>query len=282
MKKILYFLVFIYAIPLHSESHFIYKDIPYVSVTDKDFDQSKHILDVYVPRVKNKQTEVLVFIHGGKWVSGNKDMYNYIGVNFAEKGKAVVIINYRHSPDVKYEAMAMDCANALKWVQGQIEYYGGDKNKIYISGHSAGGHLAALITVNNRFFDSLQIQNPIKGCVLIDAFGMDLHTYFTNDSKTKDFHEEFKDVFSNDSASWKDASPIYFLKPGLPKFLLYVGDKTVPVIRKEVPMFHAALIRSGNPAPLYILPNKKHLDMVIQFFDFRCEAVDTIIKFMQN
>jgi acetyl esterase/lipase len=93
----------------------IYRDIPYVPVNSSDFNSQRHILDVYTPRNKDTLTEVVVFIHGGKWKSGSKDMFNYIGVNFAEKGIAAVLINYRLVPEVTYEEMAMDCAKAVKW-----------------------------------------------------------------------------------------------------------------------------------------------------------------------
>src|SRR4051812_44422961 len=92
---------------VQAKNHMIYHDIPYVPVNSTAFNNERHVLDVYAPKVKNISTEVVVFIHGGKWKMGSKDMFNYVGVNFAEKGKTAVLINYRLTPDVTYEEMAM-------------------------------------------------------------------------------------------------------------------------------------------------------------------------------
>lgn len=264
---------------VQAESATIYHDIPYVSVTNKVFDKERHVLDVYTPRTKEKSTEVIVFIHGGKWKTGSKELFNYVGVNFAEKGKTVVLINYRLTPKVAYEDMAMDCARAVEWVRNQIGYYGGDSSKIFLYGHSSGGHLAALISTNNRFFDSLGMQNPIKGCVLIDAFGMNMYTYLQTPNPEDSW---MFDTFTSDQTKWKDASPALFVTKKSPKYLLFLGEKTKSIIYKDVIRFSELLEREGIPTELVIVDNKGHMGMIGQMLDYRNDIFNKCITFMKS
>ncbi len=262
-----------------AESHTIYRDIPYMQVNSSVFDSDRHVLDVYAPRVKNISTEVVVFIHGGKWKTANKDMFNYVGVNFAEKGKTAVLINYRLTPEVNYEQMVMDCANAVKWVVSQIGYYGGDNSKIYLYGHSSGGHLAALLSTNNRFFDSLGIKNPVKGCVLIDGFGMNIYSYLS----TPDCPDLWMcDTFGKQQDAWKDASPALFVTAQSPPFLMFLGEKTIKIIYNDVKSFKTLLESKGIKSELVMMEGKKHMEMIGQMLDYRNDIYDTCIGFMKS
>jgi acetyl esterase/lipase len=264
---------------MQAKSHTIYRDIPYVSVTSATFNNERNVLDVYAPKVKNTSTEVVVFIHGGKWKMGSKDMFNYVGVNFAEKGKTTVLINYRLTPDVTYEDMAMDCAKAVKWVVSQIEYYGGDNTKIYLYGHSSGGHLAALISTNNRFFDSLGIANPIKGCILIDPFGMNMYNYLKKPNTEDAWMLE---TFTQDEEKWKDASPALFVTEKSPKYLIFLGEKTKNIIYHDVKNFGELLDKRGIPTELIIMNNKSHMEMIGQMLDYRNDIYEKCIAFMKS
>lgn len=279
MKFFLSFFFVISSLSVQGNRNGIYRNIPYVPVNNSSFDQNRHVLDVYSPKTKNVATEVVVFIHGGKWKMGDKEMFNYVGVNFAEQGKTAVLINYRLSPDVTYDEMAMDCARAIEWVATQIEYYGGDKSKIYLCGHSSGGHLAALISTNNRFFDSLNISNPIKGCMLIDAFAMNIHSYLQNPNPDDTW---MFDIFSKDETKWKDASPTYFITSSSPKCLIFLGEKTKNAIYHDVKNFGELLEKRNIQTKLIVMKNKKHMEMVGQLLDYRNEIYKKCIEFMDS
>ena len=134
-------------------------------------------LNIFVPRKNKAPKPVLVFIHGGNWTSGNKSLYSFFGNRMAAKGIVTVVIDYTLSPKANYERMAFESAQSIKWIKENIKNYGGNPDKIIVSGHSAGGHLGALIAFDNRYFDSLHLENPIKGVILIDAAGLDMYTY---------------------------------------------------------------------------------------------------------
>ena len=169
------------------------------NITYTAADSTHHIaaqkLNVFAPRHTTGLKEVLIFIYGGNWNSGKKWLYSYFGTRMARKDVLMVIMDYPKSPKANYDMMATDAAKAVQWVNQNIERYGGDPNKIFISGHSAGGHLASLITVRNDYFAKLGMANPIKGTILIDAAGIDMYGYLQQEGFAAD-HTYIK-TFSN-------------------------------------------------------------------------------------
>jgi acetyl esterase/lipase len=234
-------------------------------------------LDVFSPRKKKEPKPVLIFIHGGSWRSGQKSLYKFFGKGLARKGLVGVIIDYRLSPVTNYEGMAMDAAEAVKWVKQNISSYGGDSTKIFVSGHSAGAQMAALIATDNRFFDSLKISNPIKGTVLIDAFGLDMFSYLSRYKSAT-----FSAVFSEDTANWKKGSPIYHLDKGMPPFIMYLGDRTYPEVTKGSNEFFAELKKFQPDAQLILNKRKRHETMIFQFYQQRNKNYSTILEFMKK
>ena len=237
-------------------------------------------LNVFYPTDKSQLKEVLIFIHGGNWRSGNKSIYSYLGKRFAKKGIVTVVIGYPHEPPVTYNDMATSTALAVLWVQKNIDQYGGNANKIFISGHSAGGHLAALVAIRNEYFDTLKIANPIKGVVLIDAAGLDMHDYLKKENLKKDHH--YFRVFTRNPSVWKEATPLYHLRSGMPKMLIYQGGKTYPSIKISNEKFIAAL-KPYAPKPIFHLqPNKRHIPMIFQFNNSDNPIFKEIIDFMKE
>ena len=237
-------------------------------------------LDVYSPKKVDKPKKVLVFIHGGNWVHGKKSIYKFFGKGFAKKGIVTVIINYRLSENVTYDSLTINSAMAVKWVKQNIGQYNGDTNSIFVSGHSAGGHLAALIATDDSYFNKLNIRNPIKGTILIDAFGLDMYTYLSTNKS--DYSKRYYSLFSQDPEIWKKGSPIFHLHKGMPPFLMFVGTKTVPVIIEGTTDFLKALQPYQPGAPLVIVKGKRHVGMIFQFLNRHNKAYKEIIDFMNK
>lgn len=112
-------------------------------------------LDIYTPKVMGKSAPVLVFFYGGRWTFGNKEQYAFAALPFVEKGYIVVIPDYSKYPDVKFPAFVQDAALATSWVHDHIGKYNGNKDRIYLSGHSSGAHLAALVTADPQYLKVL-------------------------------------------------------------------------------------------------------------------------------
>ena len=233
-------------------------------------------LNIFEPTNKSVSAPVLIFIHGGNWNSGNKDTYNLLGRNFARKGVVTVIPDYTLSPKANYDDMAKEVAAVIKWVQANIKSYHGDVNQIYVTGHSAGGHLAALAVMNPKYGID---EKSIAGIILNDAAGLDMNNYLEQYPPTK--KDDYLATWTADPAKWKDASPIYFLNKNTPPFLIYVGDKTYPSITVANDRFLKAL-KPFQPSVELIHIDKKHVPMVTQYFwpysDRFQETIDFIRK----
>lgn len=176
--------------------------------------------------------------------------------------------------------MAMDAAKAVKWLTQNISRYGGDSTKIYVSGHSAGGQIAAIIATDNSYFEKLGINNPVKGAIMIDAFGLDMYDYLQKNSKFN--RDLYLSVFTKDPENWKKLSPILQLHEGMPPFLLYIGDKTVPNISRSNKLFFTELIKYQPSAQLITVKNSRHVDMIFSFLNQNKKAYGEIIGFMKE
>jgi len=119
-------------------------------------------LDVYIPDTAKLQQQffdkathpVIVFIYGGAWSTGDKIMYVLLALRLRHLGYVVVVPNYTLYPNGKIDLMISDIKRSLVWTKRYINKFGGDPNKIHLMGHSAGAHLASLVTVRDAIIKS--------------------------------------------------------------------------------------------------------------------------------
>jgi dipeptidyl aminopeptidase/acylaminoacyl peptidase len=241
----------------------------------------RNFLDVYYPKNTETPKDVLVFIHGGSWNSGKKDTYWWLGKNMASKNVISVIINYSLSPKSQYEEMAYDCSEALKWVRDSIATYGGSPERIFVMGHSAGGHLAALINNDPRFFKKAGISNPIKAVILNDGFGLDMFEYL-NVAKKNRRTKSFLKTFSKDENIWKTGSPMFYLENVQNPFLIFVGEHTYPAIKLQSDRLYKVQIAANNPIEINIVKRKRHIGMITQMIFRNNQMYSMILNFMNK
>lgn len=125
---------------------------------------------LYVHRINlvetNETRPVLVFFHGGSWRSGDPQYYDFIARNLAPRGMTVVNAGYRLGPDGRWPAMVEDSAAAVAWVHRNIAGYGGDPERIYLMGHSAGAYNAAMIALDRQWLGREGLEEGvIKGVI---------------------------------------------------------------------------------------------------------------------
>ena len=129
----------------------------------------RQMLDVYTPAAA-KNLPVVVWIHGGGWRVGDKTEIASKPVAFTRKGLVFVAVNYRFVPNVTMETIVRDVAKSVRWVHDHVGQRGGDPNRIFLMGHSAGAQLAALVCTDDRFLKSEGLSLAIlKGCVPVDG-----------------------------------------------------------------------------------------------------------------
>jgi acetyl esterase/lipase len=111
----------------------------------------RHQLDVYVPDGEMRDRPVVVFWYGGAWTQGSKEQYRFVGAALAREGFVAVLPDYRLHPSVKFPAFVEDGALALRYVREHAHEWGGDPQRLYLMGHSAGAHLAAMLAFDGRY-----------------------------------------------------------------------------------------------------------------------------------
>ncbi|WP_452223618.1 alpha/beta hydrolase [Lacinutrix chionoecetis] len=234
-------------------------------------------LNIFEPRkTEAAKNPVVIFVHGGYWTEGDKKTYGFLGRNFAKNDVVTVIPGYSLSPEGNYDTMAKEIAQAVQWTKNNIEAYKGDPNQIFLMGHSAGGHLIALISTNPKY---LEDKNVIKGVILNDAAGLDMKSYLEENPPTNEYN--YKTTWTENPEKWKDASPIYFLDNTAPPFMVYVGEKTYPSIIKQNEAFVSAL-KPYQPNVKQIFLDKKHVPMMSHYFFPWTNRYDEILRFIKE
>ncbi len=257
----------------------IKRDIAYTNHANET--GTRHFLDVYYPKNLEKSKDVLVFIHGGSWDSGKKETYWWLGRNFAHKNVVTVIVNYSLSPQYQYKQMATDCSAALKWVKNNSAQYGGNPDRIFVMGHSAGGHLAALINSDPHFFKEQGIENPIKGLILNDGFGLDMFEYLM-EAVPSDQKNSFLTTFSNSKEIWKVGSPLTYSSNISNPYLIFTGEKTYPAIQMQSKRLFDELSLAKKQVGYEVVKRKKHIGMITQMI-FGCNQMYVaILGFMRR
>ena len=118
----------------------VIKDIPYGSV-------SRESLDVFPSPLPGSKT--LIFIHGGYWQMFDKSSFHFVAGAFAEYGITTVLLNYPLAPTASIDQIVLSCSKAIHWLKKNLHQLNGNPEQMYVVGHSAGGHLAAMLMIAN-------------------------------------------------------------------------------------------------------------------------------------
>jgi arylformamidase len=172
---------------------------------------------------------VLVFIHGGYWRSSDKSLHGFLAPAFSADGALVMIPNYALCPAVGIEHIALQLARCLAWVHRNAAIYGGDPSRIVVAGHSAGGHLAAMmLSCRWKEVDASLPPQLVSGALaisgLFDLEPLRLAPFIRDDVRLT-------------PASVRRLSPAFFPRPRKPLFTAVGGEETSELKRQ------AALIR---------------------------------------
>jgi len=239
----------------------VQKDITY---TDGDLaDAAKHKLDLYLPKDK-KNFPVLVFIHGGSWRSGDRSLYPALGNRFAKLGIGVAIPSYRLMPKNPHPAQIEDTAAAFAWVYKNVAQYGGDANRIYVAGHSAGGHLVALLALDPAYLAKYDIPlTAIKGVAALSGV--------YDVSKIQGFV----------NADGDSPSPIAHVHAKAPPFLVSYCQWDYLALPLQAREFALALKKSFDSVELLYVPGQGHISEIIHIVKDDDVIAQAILKLIQ-
>jgi len=200
-------------------------DIPYLPDGHE-----RHTLDVYVPdNSSDENLPVMFWIHGGGWQQGNKDDIGLKAKALTDRGFVFVSTNYRLLPEVKMDVLIRDVASSLGWVHKNINQHGGDPQRIFVGGHSAGAQLAALICIDDRYLKEEGVSfDVLKGCVPVDGDTYDIPKIISTAEHRqtlyggKMFTFGHRQKFGNDPEKHVDFSTVTHVAEGkgIPPFLI--------------------------------------------------------------
>jgi acetyl esterase/lipase len=232
----------------------------------------------------------------------------------------VVSINYRLSPGVKHPEHVRDVARAFAWTHAHIGEYGGNKEQIFVSGHSAGGHLASLLATDATYLKAHGLSAkdirgviPVSGVYVIPDVGVRLARGSETTQTMVDLaqvapflpevrlsltlprvlgrnngreHELavglFAPVFGTDPQVLKDASPLTHVRPGLPPFLISYAEEEFPLLPQQAEDFHKALREAGVESQLVVVEDRKHHDIVFQATTAKDPLARAVLEFVDT
>ena len=202
----------------------IIKDIPHAGAEKGDRRRS---FDLYLPADTGKKPPLVAFIHGGFWLLPDDDYH--IGPalveNLVQDGVAVALIRYRLAPAHRHPVQAEDVAAAMAQLVKDAAKYGFDGRRIYLAGHSAGGHLASLVGLDSRYLTRQGVaKNAIAGIVSISGL-YDLNPGW---SVSKNQSVAVENTFGKDVALLKQASPFHHVRADAPPFLIISAFRDFP------------------------------------------------------
>ena len=208
-------------------------------------------LDVYVPDDLTAPAPVVVFFYGGRWEFGVKEDYRFVGQALASQGLIAVIADYRLYPEVRFPTFIEDGAAAVRWVQAQISGLGGDPARIFVMGHSAGAHIAAMLALDAQYLNAVGT-TPRALAGLIGLAGPYDFLPLTDPTLQRIFAAE----------DMAETQPITFAGDGGPPALLLHGEQDRTVRPANSTHLAAQLRAAGTPVELGLYPDLGHIGIV--------------------
>jgi acetyl esterase/lipase len=199
--------------------------------------------------------DVLVFFHGGGWTNGYKEWMYFMAPAFQAQGITFVSAGYRLAPAHVFPTGLEDCADAVAWVVRHVQTETGQASRVFIGGHSAGGHYAALLGVTSAWREQRQLSaSAIAGCLPVSgvyqfgaASGMAVRPRFLGPVQ--------------DGTAEVAASPLARLEPAAcPPFLLTHGSRDFPHLITQAGQMADALRAAQVPVQSEILEDCDHFE----------------------
>jgi len=254
LMKLLFLLLFATAISAAE-----LKDIPYLPGGDP-----LHKLDLYLPENSTGAQAVVIGIHGGGWAIGDKSNRTFVQPKaqwFNQHGILFASINYRLSPAVQHPAHVEDVCAAIAWIQKNIASHGGDPRQLYLLGHSAGAHLAALAAIDHpRLKHAGADPKRLRGVILLDGAGYDIPSQMRTGTPLARVNGMYADAFTLDPKVQRDASPTLKVDRKPPPFLiLHVKHRADSKAQSEG--LARALTAKGGTATVVPAFGKTHMSI---------------------
>ncbi len=244
--------------------------------THKNIDYGSQKLNLYVPKGKTI-TATVIYFYGGCWgqcSSYNKDDYLFVAETLTKQGYAVVIPDYRKYPNVKIDAILDDAKAATLWTLRNKEKYGIKSDNVFVMGHSAGAHLAAMLVDDETILgDKL---NQINGFIGL-AGPYDFYPFNVNDAYLFDLFDKKNNYYAS--------QPIHFVNGNEPPHLLLQGRNDKKVFVHNAVNLAAKLKQYQVGYELVVFDKMSHAKIIINLakpFKNKAEVLPHIVDFIEK
>jgi acetyl esterase/lipase len=209
-------------------------------------------LDVYAPP-NARNAPVVVFFYGGSWKSGKRQWYRWVGEALAAQGIVTVVPDYRQWPKVRLDGFMHDGAEAVRWAHDHAGEFGGDTGHVFVMGHSAGGHIAALLATDARWLGAVGMK-PRDLSGFIGLAGPYDFLPLTND--------DFIDMFGHTAEQQARSQPINFVEGDEPPALLLQGETDGTVKPSNALSLQRHYEARGEHVEVKLYPDTGHMGVL--------------------
>jgi len=231
-------------------------------------DDARQRLDLYLPCAR--AFPVAVFVHGGSWSFGDKALYGHLGMFLARHGVGAALVNYRLSPRVRHPEHARDVAAAVAWTRRHVRAHGGDPHRMYLMGHSAGAHLAALLATDPAHLRPWGLAPAhLRGVVALSGIyriHFNVHVYGLGH------------VFRGSDK--RSASPLCHVRPGGPPFLILYAERETWTLAGQARQLHRRLRASHCRSELLEVAGADHRSIIHSIVDPASPHGTRVVRFL--
>ncbi len=237
--------------------------------------QPRHRLDVYVPRRGHRPFPIILYLYGGSWCSGAREIYRFLGAGLAARGFVAVIPDYRVYPAVRYPAFVEDAALALRWARENALRFDADPSRIFVTGHSAGAHIATMLAFEQCWLTQAGFAgtNALSGVIgLAGPYDFEIDT------------DHLRGVFGG-SENQRLTQPIAHVTADGPPLLLATGDADFTVAPRNTHALAAAVRAGGGDVEAIFYPRLGHREIVGAFsplFRFLAPVAEDVSAFVST
>jgi acetyl esterase/lipase len=262
----------------------IQKDIAYL-----DDGNPKHKLDIYLPKDK-ASFPLVIFIHGGYWVSGDRryhtwitGLYASVGIFLARAGYGVIIPSYRLGKEITISDQLEDVSSVIKWTVTNSDSLGAS-NKLIIMGHSAGGHIASLLT-NSHFLQEKYGIEPktITGCLALSPIlnVVDMIKNANDNFKSRVYWPIFSRSIENQKIYSPDSYLTHLPLVSTPQLVL-VGERDIKTIRRNAQVIVKASQGLGLNIKYMEISGLSHSQMMTSFGSPKNPPLSEVLSFLET
>lgn len=272
-------------INLFPEGTELHGNIPYLNNTHE-----KHLLDIYLPKNTKGKIPLVVFIHGGGWLSNDK--YANMGYmkstvsEILESGFALVSIDYRFSTEAVFPAQMLDCNAAISFLADNADKYHLDMKRMVIMGFSAGGHLASMVGLaKNNDVEAFYLpgsNRDFKPRGVVDFYGPADLTLFPSADDAKSPEGILIGAAPLDRPDLaKNASPVSFVDENDAPFLIIHGEKDDLVSPRQSHLLHSWLNVKGVPSELITVKDAPHFGSMFDVEEIRTKVMEFLSEYLK-